>query len=180
MINTNAIENFLINNLKFRMNLRVLYVFNTLLISLKAKMDKLIFGVASERSFVKIFSGKNKIFSFSGLNKKFSSLETIGSNYIAAGSTDGSIDIFNCKEKKLELSLQHSSFQISSLLSLNKKYFISGSVDGSIKIWNSSGFSEIKLISNAHKSGLIILKKIPNEPCFFISFSRDKDLDIKN
>ncbi|RNA23001.1 neurogenic locus notch -like protein [Brachionus plicatilis] len=111
-------------------------------------------------------------------NKNFSSLESFGRYFLAAGTTDGNIYIWNYYEWKLEVILCHSESEISSLLAINDTYLVSASTDGSLKVWNLTNFSEMRLISNVHEKGLMKLKLIPNDQSKFVSFSKNKVLKI--
>ena len=98
--------------------------------------------------------------------------------WLASGSEDNKVKIWNTSDWSCIKTLSHSSYVYSVAFSLNNQWLASCSYyDKSIKIWNISDWSCIKTIT--HSYGFLCLAFSPNNQ-WLVSSSYDKNIQIWN
>ena len=99
--------------------------------------------------------------------------------YIASGSEDNSIKLWNLQEKIEEYAfIGHSKTVNSVVFSSNSRYIVSGSEDKSIIVWNL--LNKIREFTLTGHSGTVFTVQISSDLKFIVSGSEDSSIKVWN
>lgn len=86
----------------------------------------------------------------------------ISDSFIASGSTDKTIKVWNIDEDELVFTLNGHTATVSTLTSIGNKYLVSGSKDKTIKIWDLELNASLVTTLNNHGNEISFLQKLAN------------------
>ena len=94
-------------------------------------------------------------------NKKSAALELVQNGYLASGSSDTSIKIWNIETGQLKFKLIGHSDAVNSLEYLQDVYMASASSDNTIKIWNIR-LGELVRTLSGHAGEVLSVESLPS------------------